>query len=52
VIEKMIGSVSEGPTFVILAGVSLVSSALLILQWKYGASWIRQREERKFGALG
>jgi MFS family permease len=43
-IQPMIDSISVGPSFLLLAGITTVLSPLLVLEWFYGAGW---RDERK-----
>lgn len=46
VIQPLIGAVKPRNAFMILAGVVLLFSPLVWVQWRYGEIWRREREER------
>jgi len=45
-IQPMIDTIGVGPSFLLLAGITMVLSPLLVFEWFYGAGWRNERKER------
>lgn len=46
VVQFIINALGEGPTFLMFAGITAVLSPLLLVEWKKGEGWRRERAER------
>lgn len=46
VVQVLIDKVGSGPTFALWAGVTALLTPLLVLQWRNGQRWARERRER------
>jgi MFS family permease len=46
VVQPIIDAIGAGPTFALFAGITVVLSPLLVVEWFYGEGWRRERKER------
>ena len=46
VVQPIIDAIGAGPTFALFAGITVVLSPLLVVEWFYGEGWRQDRTER------